>query len=270
MRVITLVGESGTGKSHHAAVVAKKEKADAIIDDGLLISSNKVLAGKSAKRENTKIASVKRALFSYPDHVAEVKATIKKNNIETILILGTSEEMTNRIAQKLELGEVDKHIHIEEISTPEDIATAKRLRYTYGKHIIPVPTFEIKKDFSGCFLHPLRIFMRRQGRREEFEDKSVVRPTYSYLGDFSISDNAIVQMVVYEAKRCAGVERANASIINHANGEIEINVSLTLSYGINIRSVCSDVSSSVIKQIDRMTALSVCKVNITVKELMTS
>lgn len=270
MRVITLVGESGTGKSHHAAVVAKKERADAIIDDGLLISSNKVLAGHSAKREKTKLASVRRALFNYPDHVTEVKSAIEKNNIETILILGTSEEMAERIAKRLDLGEVEKHIHIEEISSPEDIATAKRLRYTCGKHIIPVPTFEIKKDFSGYFLHPLRIFMRRHGRREEFEDKSVVRPTYSYLGDFSISDNAIIQMVVYEAKRCAGVEKANAAIINNSNGEVEVNINLALGYGVNIRSVCSDVSSAVIKQIDRMTALCVCKVNIVVKELVIS
>ena len=37
MDVIALVGPSGTGKSHHALIVAHKNKADAIIDDGILI-----------------------------------------------------------------------------------------------------------------------------------------------------------------------------------------------------------------------------------------
>ena len=35
---------------------------------------------------------------------------------------------------------------------------ARRIRTTQGKHVIPVPTFEIKKDFSGYILDPLQIF----------------------------------------------------------------------------------------------------------------
>ena len=38
MKVIAFVGESGTGKSYRAISVAKREGADAMIDDGLLIS----------------------------------------------------------------------------------------------------------------------------------------------------------------------------------------------------------------------------------------
>ena len=42
MNVIALVGPSGTGKSHHALVVAHENKADAIIDDGILIKDGKI------------------------------------------------------------------------------------------------------------------------------------------------------------------------------------------------------------------------------------
>ena len=63
MEVIALVGPSGTGKSHRALVVAHNEKADAIIDDGILIKDNKIIAGRSAKREASKIMAVKRAIF---------------------------------------------------------------------------------------------------------------------------------------------------------------------------------------------------------------
>ena len=51
MDVIALVGPSGTGKSHRALMVARQNKADAIIDDGILIKDNKIIAGHSAKRE---------------------------------------------------------------------------------------------------------------------------------------------------------------------------------------------------------------------------
>ncbi len=268
MKVVALVGQSGTGKSHHAVLVARKEGVKAIIDDGLLIASNKVIAGHSAKRESTKIASVRRAIFTDTEHIKEVKEAIEQNNIDSILILGTSEDMTNRIAQKLGLGDVSKYIHIEEVSTPQDIAIARRLRDTQGKHIIPVPTFEIRKDFSGYFLHPLRLFRRKQGKKEEIADKSVVRPTYSYMGDYTISDNTIVQMVVYEAKKIEGVSKANAVIVNNSNGEVEVNINVSLNFGTNIKVACNDISSKVVKQIDKMTALCVCKVNVTVKELV--
>ena len=45
MKVIALVGPSGTGKSHRALLVAHEQKADAIIDDGILIKDGKLLDG---------------------------------------------------------------------------------------------------------------------------------------------------------------------------------------------------------------------------------
>ena len=48
MKVIAFVGPSGTGKSYRSVMVSQKYGADAIIDDGLLISHGKVIAGTSA------------------------------------------------------------------------------------------------------------------------------------------------------------------------------------------------------------------------------
>ncbi len=33
--------------------------------------------------------------------------------------------------------------------------TAKRIRTTQGKHVIPVPTFEIKKDFFRLYFRSI-------------------------------------------------------------------------------------------------------------------
>ena len=62
MRIVAFVGPSGTGKSHRAQMVAREKNIDYIIDDAILVSQNKVVAGTSAKKASTKIESVKRAL----------------------------------------------------------------------------------------------------------------------------------------------------------------------------------------------------------------
>ena len=46
MQVYALVGESGTGKSFRAKLLAQKYGISALIDDGLLIQDDKILAGK--------------------------------------------------------------------------------------------------------------------------------------------------------------------------------------------------------------------------------
>ena len=51
--VYALVGGSGTGKSYRAKLIAQKHGLEAIIDDGLLIRDDKILAGHSAKKEKT-------------------------------------------------------------------------------------------------------------------------------------------------------------------------------------------------------------------------
>ena len=72
-------------------MVSQQYGADAIIDDGLLISHGKVIAGTSAKKEPTKIASVKHALFMNPSQVNEIKKVLKRNKIKCLMILGTSD-----------------------------------------------------------------------------------------------------------------------------------------------------------------------------------
>ena len=74
---------------------------NAIIDDGLLISHGKVIAGTSAKKEPTKIASVKHALFMNPSQVNEIKKVLKRNKIKCLMILGTSDGMVNKIAKNI-------------------------------------------------------------------------------------------------------------------------------------------------------------------------
>ncbi len=50
MDVLAFTGPPGSGKSDRALVVAYENKASCIIDDGILIYHNRIVAGKSAKK----------------------------------------------------------------------------------------------------------------------------------------------------------------------------------------------------------------------------
>ena len=196
IKVYAFVGPSGTGKSYRAQMVANENNIRYIIDDGLLIKDNEVIAGESAKKAPTKIETVKGALFLNEQKAEEIKKAFRKYKPESLLILGTSDNMITKIRENLELPELTKTIYITDVATEAEMEEAKRMRQTEGKHVIPVPTFEIKKDFSGYILDPLQIF-KSKGKDEKpyISEKSIIRPTFSYLGNYTISDGVFILIV---------------------------------------------------------------------------
>ena len=130
--VYALVGGSGTGKSYKAKLVAARFGLRAIIDDGLLIQADKILAGHSAKSEQSFLGAVRVALFDDKEHRDEIARKIKRYHIRRILILGTSEKMVMRIASRLQLPPPSKIIRIEDISTEDEIALAVKSRQIEG------------------------------------------------------------------------------------------------------------------------------------------
>ena len=158
MKIYAFVGPSGTGKSYRAQLVASTNDIHYIIDDGLFINENEVLAGTSAKKAPTKIETVKHALFLEKKEQDEMKKAFKKYKPDSLLVLGTSDKMVEKIRENLDLPPFEKTIYINDVATEEEMEKARNIRVTQGKHVIPVPTFEIKKDFSGYLLDPLQIF----------------------------------------------------------------------------------------------------------------
>ncbi len=266
MKVYALVGKSGSGKSYQAMNICRELNIESIIDDGLLVHGNTVAAGISAKRQATKIGAIRTALFTSNEHRLLVAEKIKELNIETILILGTSDGMVRRIADRLELPAIEKTVYIEDITTEGERSIAHKQRHELGKHVIPVPTFQIKREFSGYFLDPLKIF-RRWGNKEVFAEKSVVRPTYSYLGDYTISDKAISDIIQYIGLKTDGVHsiiRADASTTNTG---VEITVLAILDYGCKVIDAAKNLQSNISSGVELMTAFNIETVNVEVRGL---
>ncbi|NLD46774.1 MAG: Asp23/Gls24 family envelope stress response protein [Clostridiaceae bacterium] len=269
MKVVGFIGPSGTGKSHRAVWVARERGIDFIIDDGLLIRGTQIIAGTSAKKEKTKIGSIKRALFTDDAHANDVRKTLQNYGAESLLILGTSDGMVESIVKRLELQEISEKVYINEVATEFEINQALSTRKQQGKHVIPVPTFEIKKDFSGYFLDPLHIFRRKgKGSFQLVGEKSVVRPTFSYLGNYTISDYTIYQIIEYVASNIEGVSKISRfRAENHSDG-IYIDMDLVLFYGYSIKPLLRDVQKKVIEEVERLTALNISSLNLTAKSLV--
>lgn len=204
IETIALVGPSGTGKSHHAMTVAQEWSCDAIIDDGLLISGSRIVAGRSAKREETKTAAIRRAIFSAPGHALEVREALLTVKPKRLLVLGTSITMVDRIVSRLGLPQPKQQLNISDFSTQEDIDRALWQRRQEGKHVIPAPALEVKKTFSGYLVDPIRAFTLSR-ERHPAPERSVVRPTYSYFGRFYIYDSVVMQVAQRVASEVPGV-----------------------------------------------------------------
>ena len=268
IRIVAFIGPSGTGKSHRAQMVAKSKNISYIIDDAILIHDNRVVAGTSAKRANTKIESVKRALFSFDGQAEEMKEAIKEKKPDAILILGTSDDMVDKIVKNLELPPVSERVYIQDVSSPQEMELARSIRMSEGKHVIPVPTFEIKKDFSGYLLDPLQIFKwKGRGTTPYMTEKSIIRPTFSYLGKYIISDNVLRSIVEYASKDIEGIYKIQKTKIENYPDGLIVYIEVVLEYGHNLPDVMKLLKEKAKKDIDRLTAMNVLDIQITANGL---
>lgn len=268
IKVYAFVGPSGTGKSYRAQMVANENNIHYIIDDGLFINDNEIIAGESAKKAPTKIETVKKALFLQQEQKDEIRKAIEKYKPESILILGTSDGMVNKIAANIGLPPVEKIIYIEEIATPEEIQEARRSRVTEGKHVIPVPTFEIKKDFSGFILDPLQIFKIKSGNNKPYiSEKSIIRPTFSYLGNFTISDTVFRQIIEYVAQKEPNIYNVLRTRIDNQPEGPYVYIELSVEYGENVRTIVENFKNKIIKELEKLTTMRVQTIKIVIKEI---
>ena len=267
MKVYALVGKSGTGKSYKAISVAHDHNIDLVIDDGLLINGSKLLGGKSAKREETTIGAVKRAIFHHDDHKSEIKRVLDKDLYKSILILATSERMAVKIANNLGLGHIDEYIHITDISTPRDLELASHNRNKKGKHIIPLPTLELRKHFSGYLLDKVKHILWPSGSGEEIvSEKTVTRPTFSYYGKFTISDNTIQEIVRIATKDIELIDLLKVRVINR-DENIRIVAYISTNYGIVLQEEIIKFQRVIIENVYQMTLLNIMSCDVIIKDI---
>ena len=267
MEIFALIGESGTGKSHKALLVAHKYNINYIIDDGLLIRKDKILAGHSAKKDKNRIQAIRTAIFEDPSHAHEVIEVIKKAKPTKILVIGTSVRMIDKIIKTLELPPPKRILKIEDISTEKEIEEAKSVRLKEGKHVIPLPGIEVQRKFPVNILESLEIFYKRRYSKRKIGERAIVRPPFSYFGKLYVSENAILDIIIYILKDFKEVVKLGKSQISIKEEGILINISLVLRYGENIPQVGSKIQKSLKKELEYITGINVILINIFVYNL---
>lgn len=267
-KIFALVGPSGSGKSHRASFVAMDRGVETIIDDGLLIHRGRIIAGHSAKREATRVAAVKRAIFDDPAHRQQMRDGLATIDAWGILILGTSQHMVEVICQALGLDQVPiEWISISDVSNDDERRIAQWIRSHEGKHVIPAPTMEVKKSFSGYLVDPLRFISRKKGHSMEVE-KSIVRPTFSSLGRFYISDTVLKALVVYGARQVEHIVRASHVMVQSSPDGVTVHLDVTIEGAEAVFPRLRQVQKSVRAPIETMTSLNVLAVKVVARHIV--
>ena len=268
IKVYAFVGPSGTGKSYRAQMVASEKGINFIIDDGLLIKGNEIIAGLSAKKAPTKIETVKHALFLREEEQNQIKNALIKHKPTSILILGTSDGMVEKIAENLGLPKISETIYINDVATEEEMKTARHIRETQGKHVIPVPTFELKKDFSGFLLDPLQIFKSKGiGKKPYISEKTIIRPTFSYMGKFTISDTVFRQITEHIAKKMPSIYKVLKTRVSSSEEGTSIYMEVTIVYGNNVKDILQEFKERAKKEIENLTAMNVISLEVIAKNI---
>ncbi len=266
--IIAFVGQSGTGKSTRAIAVARQNNIEYLIDDGLLINGGRIVAGTSAKKAPSKMESVRQALFVDPTRSQVMRRAIVENRPTAIMILGTSDSMLEKITTNLWLNKPSMLIRIEDVSTEEERRHARNTRMNEGMHTIPVPTMEIKHEFSGYFSDPLnkirsRLNLEEGGVALDGEnERTMIRPTFSSLGSYSISDEALLDLIKITLSDLPGYGEVIAFKSEKRTIGVVFTIDLALLYGFDAQEVLLNAQQKIGNAVETLTAITVVSVNI--------
>ncbi|MDR0817934.1 MAG: Asp23/Gls24 family envelope stress response protein, partial [Clostridiales Family XIII bacterium] len=131
---------------------------------------------------------------------------------------------------------------------------------------------QIKKDFSGYFIHPLRSIKEvtqdiRVGSRTPIE-RSIVRPTYSYLGNYAISDKALIDIVTHAAGEVDGVDSVQGIYIKKQDGSAAIELGVIIRYGLHALDIARHLQTMVEAKVEEITSINILSVDIEIQGLL--
>ena len=188
--VIAFVGAAGTGKSQRASQMARQHGVDFVIDDGLIVSKGRIMAGKSAKSEKNMVRAIRRALFHYAPHRLEAASFLASRAPCKVMVLATSSQMMEKIVKALELPFPQKIVNITEVASSEEISHALKERREKKQHVVPVSRTQIQRNFAGKLVSQLKGFFKSKDR----QDRTVVKPPFSFDGRVTIETETVMEI----------------------------------------------------------------------------
>lgn len=272
--VVAFVGPSGTGKSTRAIRVARTNNISYLIDDGLLINGSRIVAGTSAKKAPTKLESVRQALFADDTRAQVMRRALVENMPTALMILGTSDSMLEKICTNLWLNQPSMLIRIEDVSSEEEMRQARNTRMTEGMHTIPVPSMEIKHEFSGYFTDPLNKLRQRFDRERGVMpvvpdiERTMVRPTFSSLGSYSISDEALLDLIKIVLNKVPGYAEVVSFKSEKRTYGVVLSLEIAIFYGYDAQEVLYEAQQNIGRSVEEYTSITMIAVNVRAKRVV--
>jgi len=266
IEVYGLYGKSGTGKSFNAFNIMEKYNINTLIDDGILIHHGSIVAGRSAKKSQTQMEAVRRAIFVDDAHKEEIEKAIQTINPKKILIIGTSPKMISKIVIRLGLQQPTMLININDITTEADRAAAQYFRNVENKHVIPVPAIQISKTFPGGLVGYIEHFFSKKNKQEQ----AVVRPAYNAIGNIVISKIVIIKYIrIFFSKFDAAVlKHFQLSYNKHIDKGISIKLYISVKFGTKINELSKTIQTNLKNYIEFYIGLEVNKIDVYVIEIL--
>lgn len=260
IRVYALVGKAGTGKSFRARIMAERMGIELIIDDGLLVRGDRILAGQSAKKAANRPAATKCSILMDRAHMLSVRRALRKERFGSILILGISEKMVERIVDRLQLPRPHGVTRIEDIASREEIAKALKSRHVFGRHVIPVPMVEVRKDPGSWLLAPIRLLAARRKTARPVE-QTIVHPAFG-RGSLAITEAALTQMIQHCVREIDKEVVISKIRIDYASEALKVEVALHFNIGTELPERLAMLQRFTKRNIEHFTGVSLDQFNL--------
>ena len=163
---------------------------------------------------------------------------------------------------------------------PDGREAITHYRIEEGEHVIPAPLGQLRRDFAGYFMDPIKQFIHKaRGNAVDVDedqkatedgpnDRTVVRPTFSYFGSFTISEQVIRDII----KIAAEEYESHLVVVDRMNNGKQTNMSVT----IDVMAVrdpesidkCMDLQQDVYGALVNMTAFTIDSVNVRIRDIV--
>lgn len=117
-------------------------------------------------------------------------------------------------------------------------------------------------------LDPLQIFKSSgKGQKPYIAEKSIIRPTFSYMGNFTISDNVFKQIVEYLANNMDDIKRVLKTRVTNSDEGAVIYMEVEVVYGCNLVETLKEFKYKATKEIENLTSMNVAEIEVVAKSI---
>jgi uncharacterized alkaline shock family protein YloU len=133
---------------------------------------------------------------------------------------------------------------------------------------------EVKHEFSGYFSDPLSKLRQRFDRERgvapmaQDSDRTVVRPTFSSLGSYSISDEALLDLIKIVLKDIPGIAEVTSFKTEKKTYGVAISLNISIFYGFDAQDVLSQTQQRVGAAVEEFTSITINEVNVRADRLV--